>query len=161
MVWAMRRTASGPSRYDTLGNSTESFIAILSPKSPSSQAEAVAPDVWPEVVALGHGVLPRLVLRPPVRLLMAEAVDEPLALLGRGVTRLAAAVVVLELRGQVGIVVAVDVHGDRRRQPHADPAGLTRIADAHAGHREDAGRQLQELTELLDVVAHHADRTAA
>src|SRR4030095_3342820 len=105
----------------------------------SGQAEALAVDVGTKAVALRNGVLSRLVLRPAVALAHAPAVGQPLALPRRGVARLAAAVVVLHERLEAAVVVAVGVHGQRGRQPHADPAPLCRIAPAAAGYREHAG----------------------
>src|SRR6185295_7161858 len=96
-----------------------------------------------EVVALGNRVLARLVLRPPIGLAVAESVHEALALARGRVARLAAPIIGLELGRQIAVIVAVGVNGERGGQAHARPAGLTRIADAETGHREDAGRQLE------------------
>src|SRR5437762_7408068 len=123
----------------------------------SGQAEALAADVGTEAVALGDGVLPRLVLRPAVALGIAPAVGQPLALARRGVARLAPPVVVVDERLEPAVVVTVGVHGERRWQAQADPAGLRRVAETHAGYREDARRQRQQVAQLLHVVAHHAD----
>jgi MFS family permease len=49
-----------------------SAVWAVSAVLPSGELEAVAPDERPEVVALGNGVLPRLVLRPAVRLGVAQ-----------------------------------------------------------------------------------------
>src|SRR5580765_446981 len=127
----------------------------------SAQPEPVPADERAEVVALGNRVLARLVLRPPVGLAVAEAVPEALALARPRVARLAAPCIGLQRGRHTAVVVAVGVHDHRGRQPHARPAGLTRIADAESGHRKDAGRQLEELAHLLDVVPDHADGAAA
>src|SRR5947209_13606230 len=127
----------------------------------SREREALAPDERAKVVALGYRVLARLVLGPAVRLGVAVTIDVSLVLARRGVPGLAAAIVRLELRGQIAIVVAVRVDRQRRRQAHAAPAGLRRIPDTESRHRKHARRQREQLRQLLDVVAHDADGAAA
>src|SRR5262245_1257352 len=85
------------------------------------QPEAVAPDERAEVVALGHGVLARLVLRPAVRLGVAPAVDETLAFPRRDVARLTTAVVARNLLGERAVVVASGVDRKGCRQWGAGP----------------------------------------
>src|SRR5437870_7403400 len=132
-------------------------LSELTWRGVSHQREALAPDERAKVVALRDRVLARLVLGPAVRLGVAEAIDVALALTRRRVPGLAAAIVRLELRGQIAIVVAIGVDRQRRRQAHAAPAGLRRLPDTESRHRKDARRQREQLRQLLDVVAHDAD----
>src|SRR4029077_2874949 len=98
------------------------------------EPEAVTADEGAEVVPLRRRVLAGLVLRPAVRLGVAESLHVALVLLRGGVARLAPLIVGREQGGQVPVVVAVGVHRDRGREAQADEARRQRGAGADGGH---------------------------
>src|SRR5262249_20280689 len=124
----------------------------------SIKAKTARAHVSPEVGALWHGVLPRLVLGPAVEGRFAPLVRR--ALLRVGTDDGAPPVIGLDLRGEIAVVIAVLMQGKGKAEAWRDGAILRRPSDAEAGHRDDALRQLQQLGNSPRMIADHADRAA-
>src|SRR5689334_299275 len=94
------------------------------------QLEILAANEGAKYLALVDGELACLVLRPAIERRSAKALDLAPVALGNTVARIATAVVVADLGLEVGIVVTVDMHRERRRQAHADKPIAGRPAEA-------------------------------
>src|SRR5215468_7900958 len=126
-----------------------STISIL-PVRPTSggrrllvEGEAVRAQVAGKSGPFRPGGLPRLVLRPAVKLRLTVLLDQTLLGFGNGVAGIAPSIVVANRLRQSAIVVGVTMQGHVARQAHTDVTAGCRIADADAGHREHLVGQRQ------------------
>src|ERR1051326_8794703 len=70
-------------------------------------------------------------------------------------------VVVVDRGRETGVVITVDMNSRLQRQAHADKPGLRRVAETEPRYGEDLVRQCEDLANGFNVIAQHADRTAA
>src|SRR6266550_8068853 len=125
------------------------------------EVEAAGAQVSGKTLSFKGDGLTRLVLRPAIKGGVPKNLRRALLLTRDRVPRVSPSIVGIDRRAEMGIVIAVAVHRDRKRQAHADVTRACRIANAQPRYREHLVGEAEYCRDRIGVVAQGADWATA